>query len=126
MGKGDIRKQRMYMGLIMQKADHPYIKQGSRLFMIPVDAEPKERDEIMEEQVYKWLRQLSGIYNNVQQAINEIQAWLKNFTIAHPERKPWVEASANKAGKRFFDLMNPGQKRHIYIDLAGLFRQIGG
>lgn len=113
MGKGDIKKQKMYMALLMNANKHPFIKQGTRLFMIPVEAEEKERDQMMEDQVSHWLKYVCERLGAFESGVKMIQSWLHNFTARDISRKPWVEAAANRAGFKYLEKIKGKQKKSI-------------
>ena len=128
MGKGDIKKSRMYMGLLMQRDDHTFIKQGTRLFMVPVTDDIEEKKGALAEQVYSWLKLLGDRYEDYNLAVREITGWLRQFCASDPARKSWVEESANVAG---FKLKAEWQSQNkkggiISVGLGQLFGKLFG
>lgn len=117
-------KERMYMGLLMKSANNPFVKQGTTLFKVPVTYDTKERDGILEAQVFHWLMLLSERTQDFQKAVTIIEPWLRQFCTI-PGRKQWVERVANEAGNRCREVLHarmvekPGV---IRISLGSLFR----
>lgn len=94
--------------------------------MIPIEADVKERDQMMEDQVYYWLERVCSYLGAFEPGVKMVQAWLKQFCQAHPARKPWVEAAANKAGERYLKKIKGDNKQTIKIPINSLFNKLFG
>lgn len=129
MGKGEIKESRLYMALMMRAPNHRLLKNGTKIFMIPVEAAPRERDELMESQVYYWTKFLAERYESFDDAVTEVQTWLRQFCINDPSRRIWVEQAANKAGFKYRDELKMKQaegKKVIGVSLRSLFNGFFG
>jgi len=129
MGKGDIKKSRMFMTLVMRASDHPFIKQNRLIFKVPITEDKEERDKVFEEQVFSWLVALSNKYENYDIAIGEVQRWLRSFVQNHPDRYEWVDRMGNEAGERFLKAVKQAKKEDkgiIKINLKAIFNRLFG
>jgi len=130
MGKGDIKKETWNETLIMASFMNPYVRHGAKLFNIPLEADIKEKEEILAKQVFDWLIYLSNKMDNYNKAIKVVNVWLSRFIELNPKRKEWVSNGAELGGQRFIKEVDSEKKKNknqmINASIKDVFNKLFG
>ena len=76
---------------------------GTIVFAIPNTKDQTEKEQVLEDQIYKRLVQFANMFKSYQKAIEEVQGYLRALCNHLPMEKPWIVNVSEKAGQRFLN-----------------------
>lgn len=85
---------------------------GTVIFAIPDTADQKEKEQVLEEQIYGHLIRYSNMFQNYDKAIEEVQKWLRALCNHIPKDKPWIVEVSERAGQRFVVAVGKAKTMH--------------
>lgn len=87
------------------------------VFAIPDSEDETEKAEVLESQIVGRLVTLSNMHDSYDQAIDEVQGYLKALIDHYPEETQLIKATADKAGEKFLKIVAVAKQRALQVSI---------
>lgn len=84
---------------------------GTIIFKIPITKDGSEKEGVLEEQIVQRLVQYSNMLNSYDEAIDEVQRYLKALLHHYPEEAEMIRKAADNAGKKYLSIVAEAKVR---------------